>query len=105
MERNVIRQRVREGVKAARARGRKGGRPRIMTPEKLRYAQSLMADRTRSIPDICRELGDLPSSTLYHYLRADGTLKGPGQQLARLMSPCWDREVERARTGLAAAPP
>ena len=70
-----------EGVKAARARGRKGGRPRIMTPEKLRYAQSLMADRTRSIPDICRELGDLPSSTLYHYLQADGTLKGPGQQL------------------------
>ena len=35
MERNVIRQRVREGLKAARARGRKGGRPRIMTPEKL----------------------------------------------------------------------
>ena len=32
MERNVIRQRVREGVTAARARGRKGGRPRIMTP-------------------------------------------------------------------------
>ena len=81
MERNVIRQRVREGVTAARARGRKGGRPRIMTPEKLRYAQSLMADRTRSIPDICRELGDLPSSTLYHYLYSDGTLKRPGQRL------------------------
>ena len=60
MERNVIRQRVLEGVKAARARGRKGGRPRIMTLEKLRYAQNLMVDRARSIPDICRELGDLP---------------------------------------------
>ena len=34
MERNVIRQRIREGVKAARARGRKGGRPRVMTSEK-----------------------------------------------------------------------
>ena len=34
MERNVIRQRVREGLKAARARGRKGGRPRVMTREK-----------------------------------------------------------------------
>ena len=54
MERNVMRQRIREGVKAARARGRKGGRPRVMTHEKLRYAQNLMADRTRSIPDICR---------------------------------------------------
>lgn len=81
MERNVICQRVREGVKAARARGRKGGRPRIMTAEKLRYAQSLMADRDRSIPEICRELGDLPTSTLYHYLHADGTLKHPGQRL------------------------
>ena len=81
MERNVIRQRVREGVKAARVRGRKGGRPRIMTPEKLRYTQSLMADRRRSIPEIFRELGDLPTGTHYHHLHADGTLKRPGQRL------------------------
>ena len=81
MERNVIRQRVREGVKAARARGCKGGRPRIVTPERLRYAQSLIADRTRSIPETCRELGNLPTSTLYHYLHADGALKGPGRRL------------------------
>ena len=67
MERNLIRQRVREGVRPPGRRGRKGGRPRIMTPEKLRYAPSLMADRTRSTPDICRELGDIPTSTLYHY--------------------------------------
>ena len=81
MERNVIRQRIREGVKAARARGRKGGRPRVMTSEKLRYAQNLMADQTRSIPDICRELGNIPASTLYHYLHANGTLKEPGRRL------------------------
>jgi len=36
MERNVIRQRVKEGLAAACARGRKGGRPRRMTPERLR---------------------------------------------------------------------
>ena len=81
MERNVIRQRVLEGMQAARARGRKGGRPRIMTVDKLRYAQHLMADRTLAIPDICRELDDMPSSTLYHYLHADGTLKEPGRCL------------------------
>jgi DNA invertase Pin-like site-specific DNA recombinase len=81
MERNVIKQRIREGVKAARARGRKGGRPRTMTADKLRYARHLMADRARSIPEICRELGDIPSSTLYHYLHADGTLKRPGEKL------------------------
>ena len=78
MERNVIRQRVKEGLAAARARGRQGGRPRIMTAEKLRYAQHLMADPKRSIPSICLELGGLRPSTLYHYLHADGALKRPG---------------------------
>ena len=68
MERNVIRQRVREGVAATRTRDRKGGRPRLMTPERLRYAQHLMADRSHSVPSICRELGDAPASTLYHHL-------------------------------------
>ena len=80
MEREFLRQRVLEGVKAARARGRKRGRPRVMTIEKLRYAQGLMADRTRSIPAVCRELGGLPTSTLYHNLAADGTLKDPGRR-------------------------
>lgn len=81
MERNVIRQRVREGLAAARARGRKGGRPRVMTADKLRYARHLMADRERSIPSICAELGGIRPSTLYHYLHADGALKRPGQEL------------------------
>ena len=81
MERNLIRQRVNEGLTAARARGRQGGRPRVMTLERLRFAQHLMADKTRTIPQICRELGDIPSSTLYHYLHADGTLKDPGIRL------------------------
>lgn len=83
MERNIIRQRVNEGLAAARARGRKGGRPRIMTPDKLRYATHLMADSTRSIPDICKELGGIRPSTLYHYLHADGSLKAVGHDLLK----------------------
>ena len=81
MERNVIRQRVREGLAAARARGRRGGRPRVMTADKLRYAQHLMSDRERSIPSICAELGGIRPSALYHYLHADGALKKPGRDL------------------------
>lgn len=81
MERNVIRQRVTEGLAAARARGRKGGRPRVMTADKLRYAMHLMADRTRSIPAICAELGGIRPSTLYHYLQADGAPKAAGRDL------------------------
>lgn len=81
MERNIIRQRVQEGIAAARARGRMGGRPRVMTADRLRYAQHLMQDQTRSIPSICKELGDIPSSTLYHYLTAKGELKKAGLNL------------------------
>lgn len=81
MERNIIRQRVNEGLAAARARGRKGGRPRVMTTDKLRYATHLMADSTRSIPDICSELGGIRPSTLYHYVRANGSLKTAGRKL------------------------
>jgi DNA invertase Pin-like site-specific DNA recombinase len=84
MERNLIRQWAEEGITAARIHGRKRGRPRLMTPERLRHAQHLMADRNRSIPAICRELGGVPASTLYYYLRADGRLKAPG--LALLVS-------------------
>jgi DNA invertase Pin-like site-specific DNA recombinase len=81
MDRRLIRQRISEGLAAARARGRNGGRPRSMTPERLRHAQQLMADRNRTIPSICRDLGDMPTSTLYHYLHPDGSLKEPGRKL------------------------
>ena len=81
MERNVIRQRVTEGLAAARARGRKGGRPRVMSADKLRYALHLMADRSRSIPEICAELGGIAPSTLYHYVQADGGLKTAARAL------------------------
>jgi hypothetical protein len=81
MECNLTRQHISEGIAAARARGRKGGRPRVMTPEKLRCAQHLMADPRRSIPAICRELNDMAASTLGHYLHADGSLKAPGRKL------------------------
>ena len=52
-----------------------------MTPEKLRYAMTLMNDRTRAIADISRELGGVPASTVYHYLYGDGRLKEPGRRL------------------------
>ena len=84
MERNIIRQRVKEGLAAARARGRKGGRPRIMTSDKLRYATHLMADSARSIPEICKELGGIRPSTLYHYVHADGSLKTSGRDLLKI---------------------
>jgi DNA invertase Pin-like site-specific DNA recombinase len=97
MERNLIRERISEGIAAAQARGRQTGRPRVMTAEKLRCAQHLMADRGRSVSAICHELGDMPVSTLYHYLHADGSLKAPGRTLLGTQS----RAGQNVRSGTA----
>lgn len=63
-ERDVIRERTQAGLKAARARGRKGGRPRLLEGKKLQMACSMYADTNHSPKDICTALGISPS-TLY----------------------------------------
>lgn len=45
-ELDLIRERTRTGLDAARKRGRIGGRPRRMTPEKVEAAKKLLADGT-----------------------------------------------------------
>lgn len=42
-ERDLIRERTRAGLAAARARGRVGGRPTVWTPEKREQAQQMLA--------------------------------------------------------------
>lgn len=73
-EREIICERTQAGLKAARARGRLGGRPKAMDEETLRLASALMRDPAISIKDICKQLG-VSRSTLYRYLRPDGSLK------------------------------
>jgi len=71
-ERDLIRERTRAGLAAARARGKVGGRPRVdalNNGQKLALAQSLYADKRNSVPDICRTLG-VSKATLYRYLKA-----------------------------------
>jgi DNA invertase Pin-like site-specific DNA recombinase len=70
-ERDLIRERTMAGLRAARARGRFGGRPREMTPEKVRMASSLMKDSDVSIKEICNTL-DVSRSTLYRYVDPSG---------------------------------
>src|SRR6266705_500434 len=56
-ERNLITERSRAGLEAARARGRKGGRPRLDTSSrKVAAAKKLYRDKTSSISEICRLL-------------------------------------------------
>ena len=68
-ERDIIRERTRAGLIAARARGRKGGRPRAMDNKKITMAKTLHQDSTNTIVDICKTLG-IKKTTLYKYLKS-----------------------------------
>jgi DNA invertase Pin-like site-specific DNA recombinase len=79
-EAELIRERTRAGLAAARARGRRGGRPRKMTKETLRTAMAAMSGQTTSARAVVRRLG-VPTTTLYMYVNRDGSLKQAGQAL------------------------
>jgi len=55
-ERDIIRERTQAGLTAARARGRKGGRPKALTPKTVEQAKTLYNSRKDSIDEICRTL-------------------------------------------------
>jgi DNA invertase Pin-like site-specific DNA recombinase len=63
-ERELIRERTHEGLRAARARGRMGGRKPALTPAKLKQAKAMMRDRATPVNDIAATLG-IARSTLY----------------------------------------
>ena len=67
-ERELIRERTQAGLTAARARGRFGGRPRVMTVQTLRMARQLLADPHQSINEVCKIL-QVSRATLYRYLK------------------------------------
>ena len=56
-ERDLIRERTSAGLAAARARGRKGGRPSVWTPEKLKTARDMYDNRKQDVATIARVLG------------------------------------------------
>ncbi|HYT43284.1 MAG TPA: recombinase family protein, partial [Methylomirabilota bacterium] len=69
-ERDLIRERTKAGLAAARARGRVGGRPKaqtLNTPKKVAMAQSLYDNKNNSIDEICKTL-NISRATLYRYI-------------------------------------
>jgi DNA invertase Pin-like site-specific DNA recombinase len=66
-ERNLIRERTQAGLKAARARGRKGGRPKALDQNKRQLAVKLYNERQHSIDEICQMMG-ISKPTLYKYI-------------------------------------
>ena len=72
-ERGLIRERTNAGLKAARARGRKGGRPKMMDESALSMAKILMAEKSKSIDEICKTL-KVSRTTLYRNVRLKDTI-------------------------------
>jgi DNA invertase Pin-like site-specific DNA recombinase len=65
-ERDLIRERTHAGLAAARARGRKGGRPTVVTPAKAKQARK-MIDEGTPLAEVAAVVG-VSRSTLYRQL-------------------------------------
>ena len=78
-ERELIVERTRAGLAAARARGRMGGRPRKMDKDTIRMAMVAMSDRTAVASEVAKRLG-ITTTTLYRYVNGDGGVEGGGEQ-------------------------
>ena len=66
-ERELIRERTRAGLAAARARGRQGGRRRALTAKQVAIAQALYESKHHSIAEICHTI-HVSRATLYRYV-------------------------------------
>jgi DNA invertase Pin-like site-specific DNA recombinase len=67
-ERNLIRERTQAGLRAARARGRKGGRPKALNEKKTQLLYKLYDEKQHSISELCDMLG-ISKTALYGYLK------------------------------------
>ena len=81
-ERELISERTRAGLIAARARGRRGGRRHTMTPAKVNLAVAAMSNKETVVNDLCQELG-ITRQTLYRYVSPTGKLRESGKELLK----------------------
>ncbi len=73
MERELIKERVKAGLDAAYSKGRKGGRPKALTTDKLKTLKSLMQSEEFSVTKICIMVGI--SRSVYYRAIAAGVAK------------------------------
>lgn len=66
-EHDMIVERTRDGLAAARARGRKGGRKPKMTPTKIKAAQRMYRSGDHTVTEIAETLG-VSRATIYDHL-------------------------------------
>jgi DNA invertase Pin-like site-specific DNA recombinase len=79
-ERELIIERTKAGLKAARSRGRNGGRRFALTKAQVRLAQAAMGKKETVVSELCRELG-ITRATLYRYIGPQGQLREHARQV------------------------
>ncbi len=92
-ERDLIRDRTRAGLAAARTRGRRGGRPRMLDEKKVALARSMYEDAGNKPHDICHAL-KISRATLYRCLGPRAAARNQQicrQRRRRRQPPCWRR--------------
>ncbi|BBM87081.1 recombinase family protein [Candidatus Uabimicrobium amorphum] len=67
LERNLIRERTQVGLRAARARGRKGGRKKVIDKQTFEIALQLYEENKTPVTEFCKRLG-IAKRTFYRYL-------------------------------------
>ena len=72
-ERELIKERTIAGLKAARVRGRKGGRRHKLSKTQIRLIEVAMKNRDTSVKELCKEL-NISKATLYKYVSPKGEL-------------------------------
>jgi DNA invertase Pin-like site-specific DNA recombinase len=68
-EREIIRERTRAGLEAARSRGRKGGPKHKLTPKQVEIVRQLYKVKSHSLEEICDSFG-ISRVTLWRYVKA-----------------------------------
>lgn len=82
-ERSVIRERTRAGLKAARDRGRKGGRPPALSAADLAAAKALLRDPAITVEEVATRLKVSPATLYRHLPGGRGGIEGQGEASAQ----------------------
>ena len=81
-QRDLIVANTRDGIAAARARGRVGGRKAKLTPAQAKLAQELYDGGDLTVQQIADAVGGVNRSTLYGYLNRDSVGDRPTHPVA-----------------------
>lgn len=79
-EREIISERTKEGLEAARRKGKKIGWPRPVAKDHLPHLQALMRDEQVTAQSICDRFG-ISRGPLYSYVGPTGDLRKKGRKL------------------------